>query len=445
MTNVASSIATAPDDPRTIGFVAPRHGPGVIGGAEAVIGELAAGLARRGHPVEILTTCARSHFTWSNEFPAGSSRSSDDVVVRRFPTVVEQSRLRDHLGAQIVSGSRIPVQDQQRWVNEGLRCPELWHHVFDHGQRYRTLIFAPYMFWTTYAVSQIHPERSILMPCLHDEPEAYLDIYRSTIQGAAGLWFLTDPERDLAERIYGRHHHGLQRPGAVIGAGVDPVPVGDAEAFRKSFKIDGPFIYYAGRREWGKGWEDLLSGFAAYRRRALAASAEPLALVTSGVGSVHPPAGTESSVIDVGLLSDAERDGAMAAAAAYVQPSARESFSRTVLEAMLAGTPVIANGYSEVVKWHVNRSKAGLVYHNEGELVECLRFISDESEAARSLAQDGRRYVVDNYRPEVIVDRAEAYLDRWFPPGPPRAWHPVIVSSESPSELASPRLVEANQ
>ena len=36
----------------------------------------------------------------------------------------------------------------------------------------------------------------------------------------------------------------------------------------------------------------------------------------------------------VGLLSDARRDDAMAGAAAYLQPSAMESFSRTVLEAL---------------------------------------------------------------------------------------------------------------
>lgn len=407
----------APDRPDTIALVPPRYGPGVVGGAEAVVGEMATGLARRGHAVEILTTCARSHFTWSNEFPSERTQTADGVVVRRFPTVVEPSPIREQLGALIVSGSTIAVQDEQRWANEGLRCPELWHHVFDHGHRYRVLIFAPYMFWTTYAVSQIHPDRSILMPCLHDEPEAYLDIYRSTVQGASALWFLTEPERQLADRIYGQHEQSLQRPSAVIGAGVKPVPVGDAELFRQRFGIDGPFVYYAGRREWGKGWDELLAGFASYRRRSLAGHGEPLKLVTSGVGSVVPPPGTESSIIDVGLITDPERDGAMAAAAAYVQPSARESFSRTVLEAMLAGTPVIANDHSAVVTWHVDRSGAGLTYQGRDELVECLRFVSDEPDAARSLARNGRRYVENNYHPDAVLDRAEEYLDRWFPSG----------------------------
>ncbi len=415
MPTTDSSIA-----PNTIAFVPPRHGPGVVGGAEAVIGEMASGLVNRGHSVEILTTCARDHFTWANDFGAGTSRTLDGLTIRRFPTIVEGSRRRDQLGAAVARGEAVAVQDQQLWANHGLRCPELWHHVFDHGHRYRALIFAPYMFWTTYAVSQIHPDRSILMPCLHDEPEAYLDVYRSNMHGAAGLLYLTEPERDLADRIYGRHDYGLQKPSAVIGAGVKPDVASNGELFRRKFGIDGPFVYYAGRREWGKGWDDLLEGFAAYRRQALAGPGNgdgPLKLVTSGVGTVRNPTGDESAVVDVGLLTDAERDSAMAAAAAYVQPSARESFSRTVLEAMLARTPVVANGHSDVVKWHVERSGAGLLYHGQDELIECLRFVSEEPSAAASLATVGRAYVEANYKPEVVLDRLERYLDRFFPPG----------------------------
>ena len=40
---------------------------------------------------------------------------------------------------------------------------------------------------------------------------------------------------------------------------------------------------------------------------------------------------------------------AFAAADCYLQPSRYESFSRTIMEAWLAGTPVIANAGSDVV------------------------------------------------------------------------------------------------
>ena len=64
----------------------------------------------------------------------------------------------------------------------------------------------------------------------------------------------------------------------------------------------------------------------------------------SASGEVHAPPDLPGRVIDLGFIDDATRDDAMAAATAYLQPSALESFSRTVMEAWLAGTPVIANG-----------------------------------------------------------------------------------------------------
>ena len=392
-----------------VALVPPRFGSGVVGGAEAVLADVARGLAGLGLPVEVLTTCARDHFTWANEFPPGSTVVDGDIVVRRFPTVMPDSSVeRDRLGNRILAGDPITIQDQQQWVNASLRCPDLWHHVFDHGHRYRALIFAPYLFWTTYAVAQIHSRRSIIMPCLHDEPPARLDIYRSMLEGAAALWFLTEPERELALRLCNppRRHE-------VVGAPVT-IPVAyDPEGFRSRFGLTDPFVYYAGRREWGKGWQGLLDAFADFTLNRQ--SGPGLKLVTSGVGAVEPPLGAEQSVIDLGLLSDRDRDDAMAAAAAYVQPSAMESFSLTVLEAMAAGTPVIANGASAVVSNHLDRSQAGLVYHGPSELVECLNFAADRPEAARALAAGGRRYVLDNYEPDVVFGQMVDTLDRWFP------------------------------
>ena len=119
-------------------------------------------------------------------------------------------------------------------------------------------------------------------------------------------------------------------------------------------------------------------------------------------------------MLDLGLLSDRERDDAMAAASAYVQPSTLESFSRTVMEAWLAGTPVVANRGSAVVRWHCERSGAGLLYDDDAELEQCLRFVAEAPDAAAALAKPGRDYVLDNYTWPVTLDRMEATLDEWF-------------------------------
>src|SRR5439155_17702485 len=97
----------------------------------------------------------------------------------------------------------------------------------------------------------------ILQPCLHDEPQAHLELFRPLFSGARGLWFNSEPERDLAERIFelpSRHR--------VVGAGMDVPERYDPTGFRERHGIAGPFILYAGRREGGKRWEWLLDAFA---------------------------------------------------------------------------------------------------------------------------------------------------------------------------------------
>ena len=83
-------------------------------------------------------------------------------------------------------------------MNDDLRVPELFHHLLDHAGDYRAIVFTPYMFWLTFACSQVAPERSVLWTCLHDEPYAYLDLFRPLLTGVAGLLFQTPPEHELA-------------------------------------------------------------------------------------------------------------------------------------------------------------------------------------------------------------------------------------------------------
>ena len=77
-----------------------------------------------------------------------------------------------------------------------------------------------------------------------------------------------------------------------------------------------------------------------------------------------------------GSSTTRRRPHAFAAAAAYVQPSRNESFSRTVMEAWLAGTLVLANGESAVVRWHCERSGAGVVWDGLDELTAALEAVA---------------------------------------------------------------------
>ncbi len=395
-----------------IAFVPARYGPGVVGGAETVLREIAHGLASRSWEVEVLTTCARDHFTWVNEFPTGVEHDGA-VTVRRFPAVVSTPRReRAALNAAIVARQPIDLDAQMRWMNDDVRVPALFDHILEQGDEYRALVFAPYLFWPAYACGQLEPKRSILMPCLHDEPEAHLEIFQDLFSSVRGVWFLSEPERDLARRII----PGLA-PSEIVGSGVHVPDRYDPERFRRVHGLDGRFVLYAGRREGGKNWERLLAGFATAVERH---PSLPLSLVTIGTGPVRAPAAIADRVVDLGFLPDAERDDAFAAADAYVQPSVAESFSRTMMEAWLAGTPVIANGGGAVNRWHCERSGAGLLYDDDFELEECLHFVAYAPEAARELAAHGRAYAVDHASWPRVLDRIESTLEAWTSPGDAR-------------------------
>jgi glycosyltransferase involved in cell wall biosynthesis len=387
-----------------IGFIAARYGEGVVGGAEAVLADIAFGLNARGHDCDVLTTCARDHFTWENVFPAGSS-TERGVGIHRFPAVVSTSGAeRAHIDALIQADVPVAPIDQERWMNDSVRVPELFHYVLDHRTAYDAFVVGPYMFWPTYACGLIAPQQTIFMPCYHDEPQARLDLFRTLFAGSRGIWFLSEPERELANLLQPR-----LAPNEVVGAPVAIPESYDPEGFVKKFGITRPFVLYAGRREGGKGWERLLEMFA----EAVQHYDLPFALVTMGTGAVDAPTGFEDRVIDLGFCSPEDRNNAMAAASVYVQPSALESFSLTVLEAWLAGTLVVANAGSEVVAWHCERSEAGLLFDDADEFAECLQFVAHAPEQAAAISARGRSYVLEHYRRDAVLDAMEQSLHSW--------------------------------
>ena len=325
--------------------------------------------------------------------------------MRRFEAVKSTSgRERDEIGMRMFGGEQIPLAEQERWLNDDVRIPGLYQHLLTRGSEYRAIVFGPYLFWPSVACSQVHPTRSVLWTCLHDEPYAYQSIFKPVLSGVAGLFLQTEPEHQLAHSIFPQ-----LAPHDVVGCGVEVPAAYDPERFRKKFGISEPFLLYAGRREGAKGWDELLQMFA----RSVVGRQLPFHLVTMGAGDVNPPAAVADRVHDLGFLSEEDRDDAYAAASAYVQPSRYEAFSRTIMEAWLAGTLVIANGGSDVVRYHCERSEAGLLYDDELELEECLAFLAGAPETAAQLAALGRPYVLDNYQWDTVLDKIEAALTAW--------------------------------
>ena len=242
-----------------------------------------------------------------------------------------------------------------------------------HADEYDAIVFSPYLFWSTLYCAGIAPERTILMPCLHDEPYAYLRSVAAAL-GILGRGLV--PLRARAPAWPQARAGGRPPLGGRRGGRRSRRPTTRA-AFASGTTSRRPYVLYAGRREGGKGWQELVAGYgiAALRHRL------PFDLVTVGVGRAEVPPWLENRIVDLGYLAPAEVPDAFAAAEAFLQPSANESFSRTIMEAWLAETVVIANGESDVVTWHCERSGGGLVYADELELGQCLRFVAEAPEA----------------------------------------------------------------
>jgi len=383
-----------------LAFVPARFGPGVLGGAEDVTAEAASGFAERGFDVEVITTCAVDHYTWANELPEGM-HVEKGLPVRRFPTVRMSSRAAAAAWSSIQSGKIPDLERQVSWISSQFSAPGLFEYLLRHGQGYDAIVFSPYMLWTTSVCVPFVADRAVVIPCLHDEIYARFEVLSPVLAEPALIWFLSEPEHLLAHRL------GPVSPNhEVTGCGV-PVPEGyDPSGFRSRHRLERPFALYAGRREEGKGLNALLDHFFA----ATLARGLDLDLVLIGKGALSVPERISRGVVDLGYISGEERDNAFAAASVYVQPSPNESFSRTVMEAWLAGTPVVAYAGSTVVSWHCERSGGGLTYSDAAGFYACIRSVlTDPAEAARR-AGAGRQYVLDNYTWPVVLDRMETSL-----------------------------------
>jgi glycosyltransferase involved in cell wall biosynthesis len=379
---------------RRIAFVTPRFGAEIVGGAEAVVRDTALGLARRGWEVQVLTTCATSPYTWANELPEGLQEDSG-LLVRRFLNILATSASEEHrVHGNIYYGQPTTLDEQVTWLNALFRTPGMFDALHRERNDFDAFVFAPYLFWNTTVCMPIVADRAVVMPCLHDETYAHLEVMRHVLSLPASVWFLSGPEHDLA------HSLGPVTPQhSVIGSGLDIPKEYAPEEFREEYGIDEPFILYLGRREADKGWPWLLDVFASTKTR--------VKMVSAGSGHPDVPPRLRGRVIDVGYLTTEQRNSALAAAMAYVQPSLMESYSRTTMESWLAGRPVLVRRGSAVVEWHCSRSDGGLVFANSVELGKHLARFQNNPEAATEMGERGRAYVMENYQWSQVLDRME--------------------------------------
>ncbi len=390
-------------EPRRLAFVTPRYADRrAVGGAETAVRLLAEHAAARGHSVELLTTCAVDHVTWKNERRPGSVRRNG-ITVRFFPTRVDRD-LSTYLRIQrkIDLGLELTDEEEETWIGESVHSDDLYAYLRRNLDRFDAFLFAPYLFGTTMRGVTLTGRKSVLIPCLHDEPFARLRITRRLFEEAGWVMFHTRPERELAERICGAD----PARASVVGIGFDPFPA-DGPRFRKQYAIDGPLMLYCGRREGGKNVPLLIDYFTTWAER----NDGDTRLALAGSGAVAIPSNMAGRIIDLDYLQEQEKRDAMAAADVLVQPSVNESLSIVLMEGWLAGTAALVHAGCAVTRDHCIRSNGGLFFADYPEFEECANRLIGDPALREALARGGQRYVREEYSWDRVMDRFEESLE----------------------------------
>lgn len=386
-------------------FVVPRYFEGIAGGAETLIGSLATKLQARGDDVELLATCARDNRTWNNELPAGESNLAG-VRLIRFP--VDPRNLDAWIPVQcaIHEGKTTSCDEQLMWIQESVNSTPLYRYLAQHGDRFDFIFFGPYLFGTTFWGSQIYPEKSVLVPCLHDESYAYLDVTAAMFRNVRGCLFNAAPEMELARSLYG------SIGGGVVGMGFEPPPPEEVATLEPYFEETFPYILYLGRKEMGKNAHLLIDYFCEAKTRGLIESS--LRLVILGGGSFSDLHRDDvlgrGDIIDLPHLDEREKQRLLRYALYLCQPSINESFSIVLMEAWMVGTPVVVHGECPVTRHHVVESGGGLYLSSPTDLAGVTRFFMEDSERQAEFAARGRQYVDREFSWDAVLDRFDRVL-----------------------------------
>ena len=215
---------------------------------------------------------------------------------------------------RLMEGQHLSLQEEKTFVEEMVNSPQLYEYLKDASDDYALYVFIPYMFGTTYYGMQACPEKSVLIPCFHDEAYLYLRLFRQAYIQARGIIYNAMPEMELANKVY----DFTTTEQICMGIGMDTNICANADAFRKAYRIQKPFLLYAGRKDAGKNVHTLLRYFAEYKQRH---GDSDLQLVLIGGGSIEIPASVRDDVYDLGFVSRQDKYDAMAAAELLCQPS----------------------------------------------------------------------------------------------------------------------------
>ncbi|MFC3750515.1 glycosyltransferase family 4 protein [Paenibacillus sp. GCM10012306] len=388
-----------------IAIVTPWFTDSISGGAERFAGGIAKSLQDAGCDVEILTTCGKDSFwEWDNNFYDPGIYEINNISVRRFALRKRNKKKYEEILGKLLNNEKIKYSEEMQLFHETVNSDTMYEFIVDNGERY-VFLFIPYIFGTSYWGSKMVPERSFVIPCLHDEEMAYLESIGHMFNRVKGILFNTIEEQELTQKL-----HNIDISDSVISGGgvvVDHIP--DNTAFRKKYKIDTDYFIYVGRLVGGKNVPQMIELFNKYYEEN--EKNVKLLVVGKGEEQIVETIKRSPGIIHMGELNDEDKFNAIAGSVALIQPSLMESFSIVIMESWLCGAPVIVHENCPVTKGHCDRSQGGLYYKDYDSFEKVLNIYLDSNENAIQMGQNGKQYVKTEYNWEITAERIIQFLN----------------------------------
>ncbi len=386
---------------RRIAFVVQRYGVELVGGSETLAREYAERLLGRGFDVTVYTTTARDYVTWRSEYPEGETRENG-VAVRRFAAERERDLRAFNALAEPMYGRPTTAEDERTFLEaQGPYVPSLIRALAADKTRYEAILFFTYLYYPTVEGIRVAGDRAVFIPTAHDEPPIRFGMFKSVFEGVRSYAFCSAPEAAMVAARFDLSKCSRD----VVGIGVEPPPPPDVEEFRIVRNITRPYLIYAGRIDAGKGCDEMLRFYAEAQGEVM--GCPDLFLI----GNLAMELPDIPRLRHLGFVSEDDKRAAMAGAEALICPSPYESLSITLLEAMSLGTPVLASSRSDVLVDHCVKSNAGLYYADALEFTEAVRLMVLDAPLCRALGEKGRRYALNEFSWEKVLDRLVAQID----------------------------------
>lgn len=383
-------------------YVIQRYGEDIVGGSESACRSFCEELVRRGHHVEVVTSCARSYVTWEDSYERGTF-TVNGVTVHRLP-VYEPRR-----------GERFGALD--RWLMSETPSHRLFEHVkwahqmgpdiiglrewlINNAERFDVAIFMTYLYATaTLGIPAVAGRVPVVFqPTAHDEPPMKVPIFESIFRLANSFLFFTPEEREVVTERFRFKPNGL-----VVGIGIDLNPPIDESAQIGDLLGIGasPYLLYVGRLDPMKGVRQLCDYFVEYKSRFN----NDLKLVLAGEPLVNLP--QHDDIVISGYLDERTKHAAVRGSVALVQSSYFESFSIVLCEAWVQARPALVQSGSSVLAGQARRSGGAIPYGSFPEFEQAIEMLLENENLAQKMGASGRRYVEENYDWNVVIDGVE--------------------------------------